>query len=95
MSGDITVLQMPSPIYNESTNLKLSNSDVTVVSVTTSDVTILNTAAATISAPVTLNLSDSVPAELTDNGNSGVSNLASRSDHSHPVVNLVLNGGNF
>lgn len=91
-SGEITV---PAVIYNDFTNVTLSSSDISVVQVTTSDVTILNSSAATLSVPTAMNLSDSIPAELTENGVAGISSLASRSDHSHPMVNLILNGGNF
>lgn len=95
MPGDITIVQVQSPVYSESTNLTLSDSDVTAVTVTSSDVTILNTSAATISLPTSTNLSNSIPMELAEVGDAGVSVLASRSDHVHPVINLVLNGGNF
>lgn len=92
MSGDVTIVQLKSTSYNESTILIYSESTILTY---TSDITVLSAAPATINLPTSTNLSDSVPAELSLNGSAGVSLLASRSDHSHPMVNLVLNGGNF
>jgi hypothetical protein len=53
-----------------------------------------------MSSPATINVetirfSDATPSAITITTSAGVSNLVSRSDHSHSAASLLLDGGNY
>lgn len=77
----------------EATTLTVIASESTVVTI--SDSTVLTASSATITLPTLINLSDSIPLELSDTGSAGTSTLAARSDHRHPSTGMTITGGNF
>lgn len=81
MSAEYTVLNI---VTSNSTNLTVS-----------SESTVLTAAPATIFLPVSLNLSNSIPLELSENGSAGISSFAARADHVHPSTGMPITGGNF
>lgn len=96
MPGDITTLLLST----DTSIVTVSSGEVTVVQLMsnnsqTGDITVLNTSSATITIPVTIDFSNSIPLELANVGSSGNSSLVSRSDHVHPSTGMTMNGGNY
>jgi hypothetical protein len=90
--GDSTSLSVSN---SDVTSLSISNTATTAVTVSNADSTLISAAAASISVPVYVNLSDDTPLELANTGSAGTSLFAARSDHVHPSTGMYISGGNF
>lgn len=92
MSAEVTTITV---VVGDSTTLVVSNGDSTALTISNADSTVINSASATANMPVYVNLSDDIPEQLSNTGSAGTSILASRADHSHPLIGATFNGGNF
>ena len=92
MAAEVTTVTVT---VGESTILTVGATDVTVLTYSNEQATVIQSASATANLPVYVNLSDAIPAELSNTGSAGTSLLAARADHSHPLTGATFNGGNF
>jgi hypothetical protein len=91
MSADVTTIVISN---QDITQITISNTSVTSVNSAAADTTILVAAPATING-ATLSLSNDSPVDVARIASAGISNLVSRSDHTHSAANLLLDGGNY
>jgi hypothetical protein len=92
MSAEVTTITVTT---GDATILTVSPEQSTIVSVSNASSTVINAAQAVANMPVYVNLSNDIPQQLSNTGSAGVSILASRADHSHPLTGATFNGGNF
>jgi hypothetical protein len=92
MSAEVTSITV---VSGDSTTLVVSTEQSTILNVSNSSATVINAATAVANMPVYVNLSNDIPEQLSNTGSAGVSILAARADHSHPLIGATFNGGNF
>lgn len=92
MSAEVTTVVITT---GDSTTLVVSEAEATAITISNASSTVINAASAVANMPVYVNLSNDIPQQLSNTGSAGSSILASRADHSHPLIGATFNGGNF